>query len=227
MLRINLRGIVIIAWGILARLCGVLRLRLGTVELVCGHDLMLEWEGGRGVRGSIYICVWGDPPLSSHTARKGGIHCIRQYSTHTTAQRGPQCCIAATRQPQPPPIHAPFRRTTPTGSACSSVPRSATSSPPPHPWGPATTSLSTALSACETPALEQDTLTEPLAPVLARKHIVPLAGRIHLASGGDVKYFALDSDVDRLGRVRAVVLGELSGRDGVILQHQLLRSRVL
>lgn len=109
-LRINLRGIVLIAWGILTRLCGVLRLRLGTVGLVCGHDLMLEWEGGRGERGSIYMCVWGDPPLSSHTARKGGIHCIRQYSTHTTAQRGPQCCIAATRQPQPPPHTRTFSK---------------------------------------------------------------------------------------------------------------------
>lgn len=172
------------------------------------------------------MCVGGPSFVKSH-GQKGGntLHTaiLDSYYCTTRPTMLYRCHTSATATP----IHAPFRRTTPTGSACSSVPRSATSSPPPHPWGPATTSLSTALSACETPALEQDTLTEPLAPVLARKHIVPLAGRIHLASGGDVKYFTLDSDVDRLGRVRAVVLGELSGRDGVILQHQFLRSRVL
>lgn len=68
------------------------------------------------------------------------------------------------------------------------------------------------------------TLTEPLAPVLARKHIVPLAGRIHLPARRHVEYLALDSHVDRLRRVRAVVLGELSGGDRVILQHQFLRA---
>lgn len=69
-------------------------------------------------------CV-GDPPLPRHTARTGD---TLHTAYHTTALRGPQRCIA-------------FRRTPPTGSACSSAPRSATSSPPPRPSGPATTSL--------------------------------------------------------------------------------------
>lgn len=53
---------------------------------------------------------------------------ISRPTDFSTALRGRQRCTA-------------FRRTPPTGSACSSPPRSAPSNPPPRPSGPATTSL--------------------------------------------------------------------------------------
>lgn len=53
--------------------------------------------------------------------------------------------------------------------------------------------------------------------IFPSKDMVPLPGRVHLALRRDVKDLALDGYVDGLGGVAAVVLGELFGREGVVL----------
>lgn len=89
----------------------------------CWGRIGCAWAGGLVVcGGGVYICA-GDPPLKAHSERGDTLH-----TDFSTALRGRQRCTA-------------FRRTPPTGSACSSPPRSAPSNPPPRPSGPATTSL--------------------------------------------------------------------------------------
>lgn len=60
-------------------------------------------------------------------------------------------------------------------------------------------------------------LTESPAGVLASKDVVARPGSVHVSLPGDVEDLALDGNVNGLGTVRAIELGELSGCEGVVL----------
>lgn len=69
-------------------------------------------------------------------------------------------------------------------------------------------------------------LTETLARVLAREHVVARARAVHLLLVRDVVDLALDRDVDRLRGVGAVVLLQLGDGDRVILALAIARGWV-
>lgn len=132
---------------------------------------------GEGVRclGPSFVCTarLHGPCMHGHWSleqSETSIICI----TLATARPAPPRCISAPVSTRPRPRHAPFRKTPPTGSACSSGFRSATSSPPPRPSGRATTSLSTALS--PVPAHPARHSPSPLLPSLPANTLYPLPG---------------------------------------------------